>query len=125
MGYELISAIMVMHLLDEILPQPVCIRHFVDNTSAKACIVTGYSKQVDINKLVGMLWYTASHRCMGYYCEWVQSAANLADGPSRRNLQLMRQLGAEEVYLDTSRFRTAVENWEMHPKAESLLARSG
>ena len=124
MGYELIAAIMVILLLDTILPQPVCVRHYVDNTSAKACIVTGHSKQADLNKLVGMLWYTAAHRCIGYYCEWVQSAANLADGPSRRNFQLMKQLEAKEVCLDTSRFRAAADNWELHPKAASLLARS-
>ena len=87
--------------------------------------MTGYSKQEDLNSLVGMLWYTAAHRSVGYYCEWVQSDANLADGPSRRNYQLVRQLGAEVVYLDTSRFIEAAENWELHPKADSMLARSG
>ena len=87
--------------------------------------MTGHSKQEDINSLVGMLWHTAAHRCVGYYCEWVQSDANIADGPSRRNYHMVKQLGAEEVYLDTSRFITAAENWELHPKASSMLARTG
>ena len=99
------------------------IRHYIDNVSAKQCVVKGYCKKPDINELVGMLWNTASHRALSYYADWVPSAANLADAPSRKDCRLLKQLGSEEIQLDFTQFSKAAERWRACIKQGTLTAR--
>ena len=105
------TPLQVILLLDRLIPQDVVIRHYIDNVSAKQCVVKGYCKKPDINELVGMLWHTASHRALSYYADWVPSAANIADAPSRKDCRLLTQLGSEEIHLDFTHFSKAAERW--------------
>ena len=57
--------------------------HFVDNDSASACLVKGYSPRSDSCELVGVYWLEASASKVDPYIERVESKSNLADGPSR------------------------------------------
>ena len=101
----------VILLLDRLIPQDVVVRHYIDNVSAKQCVVKGYCKKPDINELVGMLWHTASHRALSYYADWVPSGANIADAPSRRDCRLLTQLGSSEIQPDFTTFSEAAERW--------------
>jgi hypothetical protein len=73
MAYEMVAAVIAIFLVDVISPKHMCIRHFVDNQAARSCIVTGRSKQDDLNEIIGTLWHTAAHRTIGYWCDWVPS----------------------------------------------------
>ena len=109
LGYELIAAILTILQLDSLIPEGVYIRHFIDNELAKQCVAQGFSKQPDLNELVGMLCHTAGHRTFSYWAEWVQSAANLADAPSRNDCRLLSQIGGLEIPLEFSKFSKAAE----------------
>ena len=47
--------------------------------------------------LSGRLWYEASNIMVSYYAAYVPSAQNLAEGPSRGEFQVMKELQAQEV----------------------------
>jgi hypothetical protein len=76
------------------LLQDAQVLHFVDNDSATACLVKGYSPQVDSCKLVGDYWLRAAKLKMSGYIDRVESKSNVADGPSRLDLEFVLRLGA-------------------------------
>ena len=120
-AYEMIAAVAAIFMLDKIVPGQVCIRHFVDNTTAKTCIVSGHSKQEDLNNIVGLLWHTAAHRTLEYWNEWVQSQANLADAPSRRDCKLLKQLQSTEIKLNFRQYLQVAESWQSDQRADKLM----
>ena len=69
--------------------------HFVDNDSASACLVKGYSPRSDSCELVGIYWLTASRNRIASYIDSVESKSNLSDGPSRFDSVLLERLGSE------------------------------
>ena len=71
--------------------------HFIDNDSAAACLVKGYSPQVESSPLVGDYWLKAAAAGLDVYIDRVESKSNLADGPSRLNYQLVHALGGKYV----------------------------
>lgn len=54
--------------------------HFVDNDSASACLVKGYSPRVDSCALVGEYWLLACKYSIDPYIDRVESKSNLSDG---------------------------------------------
>ena len=70
---------------------------------------------------MGILWHTATHRSVGYWNEWVQSKANLAAAPSRRDFSFMKRLNATEISVDFGRYVRAAETWRIIPAAERLV----
>lgn len=57
---------------------------FVDNTAALSAAVHGYANEPDMAAIVNALHcYDAALQCDAWF-EWVPSAANVADLPSRR-----------------------------------------
>ena len=121
MGYELVAAILVIIMLDKVIPQQACIQHYIDNQSAKHSVIAGFSRQPDMNELVGMLWHTAAHRSHTYWAEWVQSEANIADAPSRHDCRLLKRIGGCELELDFSLFTMAAEKWRQDVKKCRLV----
>jgi len=69
--------------------------HFVDNDSATASLVKGYSPQEDSCALVGDYWLRVAALKASVYVDRVESKSNLADGPSRVDLQEVATLGAK------------------------------
>ena len=76
--------------------------HFVDNDSASACLVRGYSPLVDSCALVGEYWLTACYYSIDPYIERVESKSNIADGPSRLDISILQELNAVFTAPDTS-----------------------
>ena len=66
---------------------------FVDNDSAAANLVRGYSPMDDSCTMVGNFWLTASSLKLHVYIDHVESKSNLADGPSRLNFDELKLLG--------------------------------
>lgn len=68
--------------------------HFVDNDSAAAGLVRGYSPKADSSPLIGHYWLHAACSQVSMYIERVESKSNLADGPSRLDFQQLQSWGA-------------------------------
>jgi len=68
--------------------------HWIDNTGALAVMAKAYSTEIDISKMLHE-FETANLliRCIPYF-EYVRSAANIADLPSRGDLDYLHQLEA-------------------------------
>eukprot|EP00972_Heterocapsa_arctica_P060956 8990363-Heterocapsa_arctica.AAC.1 len=75
---------------DLLTDQPLI--HFIDNDSALAALVKGYSPKRDSSRVVGDFWLLAAKFKLFVYLDSVESKSNAADGPSRDDLILMRQL---------------------------------
>ena len=89
-----------MVALLSLCPEDICgtrVVHFIDNTAALACVVRGFSRQPDLASIADRLWFEMAVIKCEYRAEFVQSAENLADGPSRDDLSGMLALGAVEV----------------------------
>ena len=57
--------------------------HFVDNTSAIYCSIKGYSSDADTAALVHLLHAVMCELDVSVWFEYVPSAENISDGPSR------------------------------------------
>ena len=66
---------------------------FIDNTSALASLIRGYSPKEDSCKMVGDFWLRAAKHKIYFFLDHVESKSNLADGPSRFDSTLMSSLG--------------------------------
>ena len=66
---------------------------FIDNDSAAASLVKGYSPQHDSASIVGEFWLLAASLRSHVYIDRVESKSNIADGPSRNDFTLVKSLG--------------------------------
>ena len=69
--------------------------HFVDNDSATAALIKGYSPKADSAAIVGDYWLLAAKHKILIYVDRVESKSNISDGPSRRDFALMQIMGLE------------------------------
>ena len=53
--------------------------HFVDNDSATACLIRGYSPKIDSCKIVGEYWLRAASARAFVYIDRVESKSNIAE----------------------------------------------
>lgn len=84
---------------------------FVDNKAALACLIRSYSKQPDLNAMIGGLSARCAQRTMGVEYHFVPTKLNLADGPSRNEYKHMRELGAVEVLPVLPDWNTDMRSW--------------
>ena len=68
------------------------ILHFIDNDSAAANLVKGYSPLTDSAAIVGDYWLLAAQHKLSIYIDRVASKANISDGPSRNDFELLQSL---------------------------------
>ncbi len=94
-AFELWAA--AMALLTFVVPEGAAVRHFVDNKAALGCLVNAFSRQHDLNNIAGGVLHRCSQVMAHAIFDFVRSEENVADGPSRGDLTLMRYLGAKEV----------------------------
>ena len=71
--------------------------HFADNTVAISALVHGYSASVDMADISNAYHLLAAGLRTAAYFDYVPSAANIADLPSRGDFALPRALGADVV----------------------------
>ena len=73
--------------------------HWIDNTSAAAVLVRGYSGRPDSAHVANM-FHLFNSRLRSRICfEYVESKANVADLPSRCDFALLSRMGALRVPL--------------------------
>ena len=74
--------------------------HWIDNTSAISCLLHGYSGKPDSAMLVNIFhMFNAALRC-NIFWDFVKSADNIADLPSRKSFDLMKRMNMEWVDTD-------------------------
>ena len=91
--------------------------HFIDNTGALVGIAKGYSKDVDSARLINVYHTIAAAILVNTWFEYVPSAANIADLPSRMDMELLMEMAStpfDIVWPDPS---------EWHGGLEKLFAR--
>ena len=93
---ELLAAVAVYYSLAAELRGREVI-HFIDNSGAMACLIKNYSCDQDSSRLVHTFWALACALEIDVWFEYVRSAANIADWPSRDNLDFVADLGARVV----------------------------
>ena len=71
--------------------------HFIDNSGAMACLIKNYSSDRDSSRLVHTFWALACALEIDVWFEYVRSAANIADWPSRDKFDFVADLGARVV----------------------------
>ena len=87
--------------------------HFIDNTGALVGIAKGYSKDVDSARLINVFHTIAAAIMVNAWFEYVPSAANIADLPSRMDMELLTQLGSvpfKIVWPDPSEWHGGLED---------------
>ena len=89
---ELLAAVLVYYSVPELKgASPI---HWIDNTSAIAALVKGYSGAPDSARLLHAFKAFAFGFGVDPWFQWVPSKANIADMPSRHDLSLLGELGA-------------------------------
>eukprot|EP00435_Cladocopium_sp_Y103_P007550 s1582_g2.t1 len=68
--------------------------HFIDNDSAAATLVKGYSQKSDSVEITDEYWQLAARHCIDAYIDRVESKSNVSDGPSRLDFSSLELLGA-------------------------------
>ena len=91
------------------------VNHFIDNTAALSAFVNGYSASTDMAKMSNMLWLLVAGMRTRPYLEYVPSASNIADLPSRGKYELLERLGARRVYdvplIGTTDWNAPLTDW--------------
>ena len=67
---------------------------FIDNVGALMGLANGYSRDVDAARLINVFHVMNAALQANIWFEFVPSAANLADQPSRGELGLLQELGS-------------------------------
>jgi hypothetical protein len=80
---ELAAALLLPLAFPDLLRNKFVI-HFIDNQSAVAGILKGYSRACDSAVLAALYNGLMASAAAAVWVEYVESSANLADGPSRR-----------------------------------------
>ena len=89
---ELLAAVLVYYSVPELRgSSPI---HWIDNTSAIATLIKGYSGAPDSARLLHAFKAFAFGFGVHPWFQWVPSKANIADMPSRHDLSLLGELGA-------------------------------
>ena len=96
--------------------------HFVDNTSACAALIKGYSSACDSGKMVQAFHSYNVGLKANVYIEYVRSAANIADLPSRGKTKQMKKILTEMGF--DMQYARAV-NCVIPPRLDYTLPGSG
>ena len=96
--YELLAGFAPYLSLPELL-RGRDVMHWIDNTSAAAVLVRGYSGRPDSAHVANMFHLFNSRLRSRIYFEYVESKANVADLPSRCDYTLLSRMGALRVPL--------------------------
>ena len=90
-AYELLAAYVALVSMDPESLRGCKVVHFVDSSAALACVIKGYSKQLDAVLIAGGLWFEACALTVDYTAHYIPSKSNIADGPSWNDVALYGQ----------------------------------
>ncbi|CAK0880396.1 unnamed protein product, partial [Prorocentrum cordatum] len=111
-AYELLAAVASICSLCPADLRGRRVVHFVDNQTAVACIIRGFSTKRDLAAITGRLWFDAAAMNMQCEVRYVASKANLADPPSRDDISILQEPGAVELpEWSPPHFGTGLDSW--------------
>ena len=73
--------------------------HFIDNMTALSALVNGYASKSDCAAMVNAFHERMLEMRRRVWAEWVPSKANIADWPTRPELEHLIPISAEQVPL--------------------------
>jgi hypothetical protein len=116
---ELLAAVLAYTTFGDLLRDRK-LTHWIDNTGALSAMIKGYARAADLARIV----FAFAALNLGLTCspwfEYIASAANIADLPSRGDFELLHELGAvkrELVY-------PPLAAWDAPPSTWVSLARN-
>jgi hypothetical protein len=92
--------------------------HYIDNASAMAALVKGYSGAPDSARIIHSFWVLATGLRVVPWFEWVASDANVADWPSRGDCKFA------EAELRSEWCETELPDIDVWGSVEEALARA-
>ena len=93
---EMLSVVLALSTLGSLIDGAV-VTLFCDNAGALHGLLKGRSRCCETNQMIGRTWFEVMRRRIGLRLLRVQSKANIADLPSRKDFVLLRTMGAEEL----------------------------
>ena len=96
-AFELLAALAAITVCGSEIHSGCRLVHFIDSTSALACVVRGFSTKPDLSVISGRVWFELARMNVYYTAEYVSTSCNLADGPSRDSCRIMDEIGAVEI----------------------------
>ena len=97
-----------LNLMDKSRLVDRLVLHWVDNTSAIAGLVKGYSPKSDTGRIINSLQVRLSVLMCSPWFAYVPSAQNIADAPSRGDFELLNSMGSTPIECTVPAFET----WE-------------
>jgi hypothetical protein len=114
---ELLAAVAVYYSLPSLFIDRHII-HWVDNTSAVAGLIRGYSGVPDSARIVHAFWALAAALGLDVWFEYVPSEANIADAPSRGDCSYLHELGS----VDCAFILSPIDAWRSPDEAMSAAS---
>jgi hypothetical protein len=93
---ELLAAIAVYYSLADVLRGRQVV-HYIDNSGAMAILVKDYSSDLDSAQLVNTFYALTSALEVDVWFDYVKSAANIADWPSRGQVEFAHEVNATRI----------------------------
>ena len=93
---ELVAVVLLLETFADLLLDTFLLV-WIDNEAVLTMCLTGRSRAIDANQVVGRLWLQLAQLRCGFYGARVESAANPIDGPTRGDHNLLHRLGAQFV----------------------------
>ena len=95
---EILGALCVYMSLPECMLVSRDVVHWIDNTSAMASLFKGYTKVSDSSRMIHLFHLLSAQIQFTVWWEYVASAANISDLPSRLMFDLVISIGACYIY---------------------------
>jgi len=95
--------------------------HFIDNTAAVAGIAKGFSAKPDSARIIHTYHALNVKIQAQVHFEWVKSEDNIADLPSRGELELLEEIGSRDIGL----MIPPISDWLTPEEAEMHASHAG
>ena len=93
---EMLSVVLALSTIGSLIDGAVVIL-FCDNAGVVHGLLKGSSRCCETNQMIGRTWFEVMRRRIGLRLLRVQSKANIAYLPSRKDVVLLRTMGVEEL----------------------------
>ena len=94
---EMLSIVLALESVPKEVLDGACVTLFCDNEGVLHSMIKGSSRCTETNQMIGRCWYQIMRRRIGLHLLRVQSKANIAYLPSRKEFLLLKLVGATEI----------------------------
>ena len=94
---EMLAIVLALETVPREVLDGACVTLFCDNDGVLHSMIKGSSRCTETNQMIGRCWYQIMRRRIGLHLLRVQSKANIADLPSRKDFRMLKMVGATEL----------------------------